>query len=612
MSFDPDTLHHPKAGKPSLIHLYRDRGGQPVLAACRYHRQDDGKFFLPHDIRTAEWKAPQTRPLYNLDQITRQPDKVVVLAEGEKCADALIGLGLLATTTFGGSNAASKADMSPLSGRKVVIWPDHDEPGRKYQDHVAESLAKLKGTKVYALTISDPELQRIAGELAPSPIPAGWDAADAVAAGWQRGEIETLLRSAERIGQTSPISLKKAANSAEITELWHTANGEAFATIDMGSHRENWPLDSRKFATFLAYEHYRSEGKSPSAAALEDKRRTLAGQAEFEGPEYPVYSRTGGAKDQVILDLGHADWGCIQIASDGWQPLAQAPQKFQRSAGMEALPMPDAPHADIDALRPFLNTGSEGDFRMLVAWLLGCFQPSGPYPILILIGEQGSAKSTTSRILRKLIDPARPMSRSTPQSEQDLVIAARNSHVLAFDNLSYIKPSLADAFCRMATGGGFGTRKLHTNAEEVLFDVTRPCLLNGIPDLASRADLADRAIVVHLPVISGAGRRYERDLWAEFDHAAPAILAALLNAVSCALKHLPTATLSERPRLADFARWVTAAEPALGWPKGAFLQAYAENRDRAAQAPLRPIRLPKPRWPSPVSKTAGTVPQPNF
>ena len=93
-------------------------------------------------------------------------------------------------------------------------------------------------------------------------------------------------------------------------------------------------------------------------------------------------------------------------------------------------------------------------------------------PILILTGEQGSAKSTTAKVLRSLIDPASPMARSAPQSEQDLVIAAKHNHVMAFDNLSTVKPALADALCRIATGGGFGTRKLHSDSDEVLFTVS--------------------------------------------------------------------------------------------------------------------------------------------
>ncbi len=207
------------------------------------------------------------------------------------------------------------------------------------------------------------------------------------------------------------------------------------------------------------------------------------------------------------------------------------------------------------------------------SWWAGSWDacaPTGPYPLLILTGEQGSAKSTTSKVLRALVDPSTLATRSFPGDERDLVIAAQGAHVLAFDNLSRIKPAMADALCRLATGGGFATRKLHSDADEVLFNATRPCILNGIPDLAERADLADRAISLTLPTITETRRAYEGDFWDRFAEAQPRILAALLDAVTCALEAFERVTLSERPRMADFARWVTAAEPALGWPQGAF------------------------------------------
>ncbi|WP_319824956.1 hypothetical protein [Thalassovita sp.] len=161
----------------------------------------------------------------------------------------------------------------------------------------------------------------------------------------------------------------------------------------------------------------------------------------------------------------------------------------------------------------------------MVGWLLGCMRPNGPYPLLILTGEQGSAKSTTSKVL------------------------------LAFDNPSKIKPAMADPLCRLATGGGFAKRKLHSDADEVLFDATRPVILNGIPDLA---DLSDRAIALHLPTIRATERTFESDFWARFEEAQPRILAVLLDAASHALGRLSHVTLSEHPRIAGFARWVAA------------------------------------------------------
>ena len=97
--------------------------------------------------------------------------------------------------------------------------------------------------------------------------------------------------------------------------------------------------------------------------------------------------------------------------------------------------------------------------------------------------------------------------RALAREERDLLIAANNSHVLAFDNLSGLPHALSDAFCRLATGASFGLRQLYTDADEVLFQAARPILLNGIEDVISRPDLADRALFLTLPPTVADARR---------------------------------------------------------------------------------------------------------
>jgi hypothetical protein len=114
-----------------------------------------------------------------------------------------------------------------------------------------------------------------------------------------------------------------------------------------------------------------------------------------------------------------------------------------------------------------------------------------------------------------------------------------------------------------------------------LFDAMRPVLLNGIEELATRSDLLDRAIIVTLPTITEERRREEADVWREFDDARPRLLGALLTAVSTALRNLPQVKLDRLPRMADFARFAVAAEPALNCTPGAFLASYMTNRTAA-------------------------------
>ncbi len=187
---------------------------------------------------------------------------------------------------------------------------------------------------------------------------------------------------------------------------------------------------------------------------------------------------------------------------------------------------------------------------------------------------------------RRLIDPNKANLRRPPRDDRDLMIAANNGWVVGYDNLSGLRPELSDALCCLATGGGFGTRELYTDDEEKLFDATRPILLNGIEDLATRPDLLDRALCLTLPTISESDRRDEDELWQAFAAVRPRVLGALLDAVSAALRNLPTTRLSSKPRMADFALWVTAAETVLPWEPGAFLRAYAANRGAASEQAL--------------------------
>ena len=135
---------------------------------------------------------------------------------------------------------------------------------------------------------------------------------------------------------------------------------------------------------------------------------------------------------------------------------------------MLPLPKPEG-GGRIEDLRPFVNVPDDQDWCLLVAWVVASLKPSGPYPVLVLHGEQGSAKSTTAEVLRSLIDPSIASLRTAPSEERDLAIAAHNAWVLSYDNMSGVPLWLSDALCRVATGGGFATRTLYEDAEETIF-----------------------------------------------------------------------------------------------------------------------------------------------
>jgi len=187
----------------------------------------------------------------------------------------------------------------------------------------------------------------------------------------------------------------------------------------------------------------------------------------------------------------------------------------------------------------------------------------------------------TARALRSLIDPNVSPLRSEPRDARDLMIAAHNGWVLAFDNVSHLGQWLSDGLSRLATGGGLATRELYSDTEETIFEAKRPVLLTGIEELTTSPDLLDRALVLHLPRIDDEQRRTEEEMLSGFDDARARVLGILLDAVSKALACVSEVRLLRSPRMADFATWITAGESAFGWPAGTFLAAYDENRAEA-------------------------------
>jgi hypothetical protein len=381
-----------------------------------------------------------------------------------------------------------------------------------------------------------------------------------------------------------PTQSQQLVSLADDAEFFHD-NDAAYATVTVGDHRENHAVNGKSFKLWLSERFYRQHKKAAGGQAIQDALGVIAGRALFDGTQQTVAVRVGQHDGEIYLDLCNPSWQAVRVTKDGWSVVDSPPIKFIRRRGM--LPLPTPVHeGSLDDLRPLINAGDDPTWRLIVSWLIMTLHPRGPYPILAVNGEQGSAKSTLCKMLRGIVDPNEAVLRSAPRDDRDLMIAAVNSLVMAFDNLSAVPPQLSDALCRLATGGGFSTRELFTDGEEKLFDAARPILFNGIEELANRPDLLERSIVVNLPTIGEASRRSEVDLWQAYNAAKPRILGALLTAVSTAIRNLPTVKLDRRPRMADFAEWIVAAEPALPWPTGAFLADYEGNRETANELAL--------------------------
>lgn len=376
-------------------------------------------------------------------------------------------------------------------------------------------------------------------------------------------------------------------------ELWHDENDEPFVTLPQDDHKEHWKIGnrSRPFRRWLSKRYYEVTGGGVlTASELNDLSSLLEGKAAFDGPQYPLWRRTAEHEGKFYLDLCNEKWQAVQIDADGWRVVDDPPVKFRRAKAMHPLPVPTRSRKSLlkQLLLQFLNVKIE-QWPLVAAWLAAALRPIGPYPILKLLGEQGSAKTTTARVLRALIDPNAAPVRAEPRDARDLMIAANNGWVLCLDNLSFIPPWLSDALCRVSTGGGFATRTLYTDEEETIFDSRRPAILTSIEEIGTRSDLLERSLIIDLPTIGEGTRRAEKAFWQEFEKARPLILGALLDVVCGAIRRLPA--IERKPdtdlsRMADFEQWGEAAEEPLGLASGTFAEVYAANREAATHVAL--------------------------
>lgn len=391
-------------------------------------------------------------------------------------------------------------------------------------------------------------------------------------------------------------------------ELFHCGDG-GFASIRVDNHTETYALGSQGFRRWLSRRYFTENERAASREALSTAIQTLEGIAVFQGTERAVGVRVHGDLERVYLDLANSAWQVVEISARGWRIIeaSHCPVRFRRPRGTLSLPEPER-GGQARELREILNVRSDDELQLPIAWLTGVFHPSGPYPILVLHGEQGSAKTTTARFLRTLIDPNEAPLRSEPREVRDLMIAANNGLICVFDNLSGLAPWLSDALCRMSTGGGFSTRALFTNDDEVLFTAKRPVILTGIDELATRGDLLDRAIIIELPRIPEHRYQTEEQFLQKFQKMRPRLLGTLLDGVVAAIANHSHVRLAQVPRMADFAIWVTAAEGAFGLPEGSFVRAYLSNRAVANDLPLEtPLAEAIRKLPLPWNGTATSL-----
>src|SRR5262249_40299569 len=151
-------------------------------------------------------------------------------------------------------------------------------------------------------------------------------------------------------------------------------------------------------------------GRVAGAEAIHNALAVLEAQAVADGPEEEVFIRVAHAHGRVYLSLGDQAMIVVEIDAAGWRGCPEPPVPFRHPPGQLALPVPQK-GGNIDDLRTFVNVDGDDSFGLMKAWAEGSFQ-EGSKPVGALMGEQGTAKTTTARMLKRLIDPHKMLERA--------------------------------------------------------------------------------------------------------------------------------------------------------------------------------------------------------
>jgi len=450
----------------------------------------------------------------------------------------------------------------------------------------------------------------------PGGVPTGWDAADALASGYDEAQAMRLIAAAakqERLRKTAdeadqggggrrrgrPPQRDQLMGYVEAIELWHDDANKAYATYPDSGHRVNAPIRSSQFRQWLTLQYLDDHEAAPGKSAMDECLSAVEARAVQRGKRYTAFIRVAERDGRVFLDLCNDDWQAIECSKSGWAIVDNVPVKFVRRDGMLPLPIPEPvteQQSGIGELRSFFGNLSQGHFALVVAWVMGCLRDTGVYPVLMIHGESGSGKTILTKLLMDLIDPRDEKALSTPKDDRNLIVFAKQTYLIGFENISTIPAWFSDALCRLASGDSFATVKLYTDDELAIHKAKRPVIVNGIPRLAEREDLASRTFTVSLPPMAG-DRLTETELLQRWQLARPRILAGFLDGVCCALRNVEGITLPAEPRLIGALKWATAAEPNFGFDDGEVFKAYQDSARETTQA--RKMRLLRAGWARP-------------
>jgi 5S rRNA maturation endonuclease (ribonuclease M5) len=515
------------------------------------------------------------RMVYNLPSVVQSSK--VYFVEGEKCADAIIKNGRVATTLDNGANSKWLPEYSKyFENKEVIIIPDNDKAGFKYATNIATNLQYAKIIKLPDLSEKGDiydwlEEGHTMNELDKLPKLNLEEYISEVSGGQASTKNTTTIRV-----ETQPETMLRLIDEKD-SIFFHDTENIPYAAVTVNGHKEVMNIESKDFSIWLNGLFYKEEHKPPKKESVSQVISVLTAKALFDNEEaIKLSNRVAKTEGAFWYSLGNNDWQAVKTTANGWKIEDNPPILFNRYKHQNAQVKP-SDNGDINKILKYINIKEY--HTLFLCWLVCCFVPEIPHAMPIFCGEKGAAKSTSCALLKKIIDPSALETLTIQKNSRSMAINLQQHWFLPFDNVSNINAEISDTLCRAITGGGIQQRKLFTDADDYIFTFKRCIAINGINNVVTRSDLLDRAILIKLQRISEKNRKEISEIEQEFKKDLPSILGGVFDTLSKAMKIYPDVKLDKLPRMADFARWGYAVGEALGGKGQLFLSEYNVNRN---------------------------------
>ncbi|MBP9711542.1 MAG: bifunctional DNA primase/polymerase [Candidatus Pacebacteria bacterium] len=351
---------------------------------------------------------------------------------------------------------------------------------------------------------------------------------------------------------------------------------EPYIQFPVDNHKEYYVCRSKKTKMWLGREYWKKYSKTPNNDAISTALNTVEGHAAYEGNQYELENRVNQKGDSIFYFLSDSEWQSVKISATGWTIEKNPPILF-RTYNHQQPQVTPVLGGDIFNLFSYINIEREDHKLLLAVWLICCFIPGFPHPMIYFHGPQGSAKSTVSKILKKIIDPSKIDGSDFPKDQKELIQQLAHHWFLVFDNITIIPSELSDILCRAVTGSGFSKRELYSDDSDIIYNFKRCISLNGINLPSLKPDLLERSVLVDLARIPKGKRKEEKDMLDNFTAELPSLLGSIFTVLSKAMEIRPTVKETNLPRMADFTLWGCAIAEALGHSRAEFLRAYTQN-----------------------------------